>query len=555
MLHSGGKFSGKAYTTSGGLHGVGASVVNALSDEMIVEVARDGALWRQTYSRGKPTSKLGKVGPVANRRGTTVSFTPDPEIFGKHCAFKPATLYKMARAKAYVLGGVEIRWSCAPALLTPDQGIPEKDTIRFENGILDYLNEAIGQRATYTGRPFAGTAKFNREGRVEWAVAWPGDEKGFFQSYVNTVPTPQGGSHEQGFRNALTRALRGYGDLVSNKKAGQVTADDLFEGAAVMLSLFIPNPQFQGQTKERLGMPEAQRMVEAAVKDHFDHWLAAEPVASKKLLEHCIEKAEERARRRDEKESARQNAARKLRLPGKLADCTERRTAGTELFLVEGDSAGGSAKQARDRKTQAILPLRGKILNVASATADKMRANQELADLVQALGAGTGAAYDPEKLRYDRVVIMTDADVDGAHIASLLLTFFYREMPQLVRDGHLFLAMPPLYRLAQVGTVAYARDDAHKDELLATTFKGRGKVEISRFKGLGEMPPAQLKDTTMDPAKRTLLRVVVPDHVDPAQHKAHKETANLVEHLMGRKPELRLAFIQERAKFAGELDV
>jgi topoisomerase-4 subunit B len=386
-------------------------------------------------------------------------------------------------------------------------------------------------------------------------VAWPGDEKGFTHSYVNTVPTAQGGSHETGFRGALTRSLRGYGDLVGNKKAGQVTAEDLMDGACIMLSLFIPNPQFQGQTKERLGMPEAQRLIESVMKDHFDHWLSGDPISSKKLLEHSIEKAEERQRRRDEKEMARASATRKLRLPGKLADCSERRSAGTEIFLVEGDSAGGSAKQARDRKIQAILPLRGKILNVASATADKLRQNQELADLVQALGCGTGAAYDAEKLRYERVVIMTDADVDGAHIASLLLTFFYREMPRLIREGHLFLAMPPLYRLAQGGTVLYARDDAHKDELMKSAFKGKGKVEISRFKGLGEMPPAQLKETTMDPKKRILLRVVIPSDVDPHEADEHKETADLVERLMGRKPELRFEYIQERAKFVEEVDV
>jgi topoisomerase-4 subunit B len=555
-LHSGGKFGGKSYTTSGGLHGVGASVVNALAEDLTVEVARDGEMWRQTYSRGKPSSKLKKLGPAARgQRGTTVTFHPDSEIFGKGATFKAKTLYQMVRAKAYLIKDVELRWKCAATLLPADGSVPESEIIHFERGIEQYLEEALAGRPTYTLKPFAGTHKFEGEGRVEWAVAWPGDEKGFTHSYVNTVPTPQGGSHETGFRSALTRSLRGYGDLVGNKKAGQVTAEDLMDGACIMLSLFIPNPQFQGQTKERLGMPEAQRLIESVMKDHFDHWLSGDPLSAKKLLDHTVEKAEERQRRRDEKEMARASATRKLRLPGKLADCSERRAAGTEIFLVEGDSAGGSAKQARDRKIQAILPLRGKILNVASATADKLRHNQELADLVQALGCGTGAAYDPEKLRYDRVIIMTDADVDGAHIASLLLTFFYREMPRLIREGHLFLAMPPLYRLAQGGTVLYARDDAHKDELLKGAFKGKGKVEISRFKGLGEMPPAQLKETTMDPAKRILLRVVVPSDVDPHEAEDHKETVDLVERLMGRKPELRFEFIQERAKFVEEVDV
>ena len=555
-LHSGGKFGGKAYVTSGGLHGVGASVVNALAEELIVEVARDGEVFRQTYSRGKATSKLKKQGAAGRgQRGTTVTFIPDPEIFGKAASFKAKTLYQMVRAKAYLIKDVELRWKCAAKLLPDDGSTPETETIHFERGIEQYLEEALADRPTYTVKPFAGTHKFEGEGRIEWAVAWPGDEKGFCHSYVNTVPTPQGGSHETGFRGALTRSLRGYGDLVANKKAGQVTAEDLMDGACIMLSLFIPNPQFQGQTKERLGMPEAQRVVESALKDHFDHWLTGDPLSAKKLLDHTIEKAEERQRRRDEKEMARASATRKLRLPGKLADCSERRAAGTEIFLVEGDSAGGSAKSARDRKIQAILPLRGKILNVASATADKLRQNQELADLVQALGCGTGSTYEAEKLRYDRVIIMTDADVDGAHIASLLLTFFYREMPRLIREQHLYLAMPPLYRLAQGGTVLYARDDAHKDELLKSAFKGKGKVEISRFKGLGEMPPAQLKETTMDPAKRILLRVVIPSDVDPHEADAHKETLNLVEALMGRKPELRLEFIQERAKFVEEVDV
>ncbi len=555
-LHSGGKFDGKVYATSGGLHGVGASVVNALAAELIVEVTRDGVLWRQTYSRGKPTSKLRNIGPATkSQRGTSVVFVPDQEIFGKGAGFRAKTLYQMVRAKAYLIKDVELRWTCAEALLPGDGSVPAQDTIHFERGIEQYLEEALAGRPTYTAKPFAGTAPFEGGGKVEWAVAWPGDERGFTQSYVNTVPTPQGGSHESGFRTALTRSLRGYGDLVGNKKSGQVTAEDLMDGACVMLSLFIPDPQFPGQTKERLGMPEAQRLVESTLKDHFDHWLTADPLSGKKLLDRMVEKAEERQRRKDEKEMARQSATRKLRLPGKLADCAERRAAGTEIFLVEGDSAGGSAKQARDRKIQAVLPLRGKILNVASATADKLRQNQELADLVQALGCGTGSAYDPEKLRYDRVVIMTDADVDGAHIAALLLTFFYREMPRLIREGHLYLAMPPLYRLAQGGTVHYARDDAHREELVRTVFKGRGKVEVSRFKGLGEMPASQLKETTMDPKKRTLLRVHIPSDIVADEEVAHRETASLVEQLMGKKPELRLASIQERAKFVEEVDV
>jgi topoisomerase IV subunit B len=553
-LHSGGKFEGKAYETSGGLHGVGISVVNALSDDLVVEVARDRKLWTQAYSRGKPKGPLKSGGAVNNRRGTSVRFHPDAEIFGKSLHFKPSTIYRMCRAKAFLFKGVEIRWSCDKSMVKPDEETPQSAVLHFAGGLTDALNEIIGKRPTYTTQPFAGEAPLpDKVGRLEWAIAWPGDSEGESHSYVNTVPTPQGGSHELGLRSALSRSLRAYGERASNRRATQITAEDVADGSVVLLSLFIRDPQFQGQTKDRLGMPEAQKIVEAVIKDHFDHWLSDDSASAKQLLEHVIERAEDRLRRRQDKDLARKSATRRLRLPGKLADCSRNSPEGTEVFLVEGDSAGGSAKQARSRETQAILPLRGKILNVASASVDKLRGNQELADIVQALGCGTGENFDESKLRYERVVIMTDADVDGAHIASLLMTFFYREMPKLIDTGHLFLAMPPLYRLAAGNQVVYARDDKHKDELMATTFKGKAKVEISRFKGLGEMPPSQLKETTMDPAKRVLLRVEVADGKDDA--KEIKRTAKLVESLMGRKPELRLAFIQENAKFVRDLDV
>jgi topoisomerase IV subunit B len=564
MLHSGGKFGGSAYRTAGGLHGVGISVVNALSDRLEVEVARDRRLWRQRYARGIPQGPVQDCGPVQNRRGTTLSFHPDPEIFGE-ARFRPALLYRMARSKAYLFRGVEIRWRCDSSVPRPE-GVPQEARLHFPGGLGDFLSASLAGRALLTPRPFLGQADFpDGAGSVEWAVVWAEDEEdGFCHSYCNTIPTPEGGTHEAGLRNALTRGVKAYGELVGNRRLAPATGDDVAAGAALLLSLFLKNPQFQGQTKERLSSAEATRLVEAAVRDHFDHWLSADPAASRVLLDHIAERAEERQRRRQQREMARKSATRRLRLPGKLTDCTREGARGTEIFLVEGDSAGGSAKQARDRETQAIMPLRGKILNVASASADKMRANQELADLVLALGCGAGSHYREEALRYERVIIMTDADVDGAHIASLLMTFFFREMPKLVDSGHLFLALPPLYRLTQGETTLYARDDAHREELLATAaFRGRGKVEISRFKGLGEMPARYLKATTMDPARRTLLRVTLPPRADPAAATAAAEppdegfrrTAQLVETLMGRRAELRFDYIQKNARFARDLDV
>ncbi|PWG16049.1 DNA topoisomerase IV subunit B [Salibaculum griseiflavum] len=546
-LHAGGKFSGKAYQTSGGLHGVGASVVNALSDSMVVQVARNKELYEQRFSRGLPLGPVEKIGQAPNRRGTTVTFHADEEIFGKH-RFKPARLFASIRSKAYLFSGVEIRWKSA----IDDGETPTEATFHFPGGLADYLKETLGGASTYSEKPFSGTVdfqeKFGTPGKVEWAIHWTPSRDGFLQSYCNTVPTPEGGTHVAGFWAAILKGVKAYGELVNNKKAQQITRDDLITGGCALVSCFIREPEFVGQTKDRLATVEAQRLVENAVRDHFDNWLAADTKSAGAILDFLVLRAEERLRRRQEKETARKSATKKLRLPGKLVDCSATNREGTELFIVEGDSAGGSAKMARDRKTQALLPLRGKILNVLGAASSKLGSNAEINDLTQALGVGLGTRFNIDDLRYDKIIIMTDADVDGAHIAALLMTFFFSQMRPLIDNGHLYLACPPLFRVTQGARRVYCLDEAEKNRLLETGLGGKGKMDVSRFKGLGEMDAKDLKETTMDPASRKLIRVTI-DEDEPG------ETGDLVERLMGKKPELRFQYIQENARFVEELDV
>ena len=558
-LHSGGKFNNNVYKTSGGLHGVGSSVVNALSSEMIVVISRDGYEWRQTFSRGKPTSPMTRGNPTKNH-GTKIRFTIDDEIFGANAIFKPVKIYRMARAKSFLSRGVRVEWICNPELITEDMNIPAQTEFYYPNGVADFLEEKTKDKPRILPKIFSGTVDFpDDSGRVEWALTFLTDENGaasddgFFSSYCNTIATIDGGTHETGFKSAITKGIKAYGEKVNNKSAATIISDDVFDSVAAIVSVFYKTPQFLGQTKEKLSNPEIARYTENALRDPWEIFLASDPKTANAVLDFVINLANARIKTKQVKEIARKTPTKRVRMPAKLADCSKHGVDGTELFIVEGESAGGTAKQARDRATQAIMPLRGKVLNVISNSDERFSANKELNELIDIIGAGTAKNWDDNKLRYEKIIVMTDADVDGSHIASLLMAFFYQVMPQLIYGGHLYLSCPPLYKLTCGTESVYVDTDAELEQLKNTKYKNK-KIEISRFKGLGEMMPNQLKETTMSPKTRRLIRVDLPPRTDDGAEDTEK-TRTIVSELMGKKPEFRFKFITEHAQFVKDLFV
>lgn len=558
-LHSGGKFNNNVYKTSGGLHGVGSAVVNALSSEMIVTISRDGYEWHQTFSRGKVTSPITR-GDATRAHGTKIRFTIDDQIFGANAVFKPVKIYRMARAKSFLSRGVKIDWHCNPELLTEDMNIPTDTTFYYPGGVADFLDEKTREKPRILPKIFSGSVDFpDDSGRVEWALTVLTDENGaasddgFFASYCNTIATIDGGTHETGFKAAITKGIKAYGEKVNNKSAATIIGDDVFDSIAAIVSVFYKTPQFLGQTKEKLSNPEIARYTENALRDPWEIFLASDPKTANALLDFVVNLANARIKTKQVKDIARKTPTKRARMPAKLADCSKHGIEGTELFIVEGESAGGTAKQARDRATQAIMPLRGKVLNVISNSDERFGANKELNELIDIIGAGTAKDWDESKLRYEKIIVMTDADVDGSHIASLLMAFFYQHMPQLIYGGHLYLSCPPLYKFTCGTESFYVDSDEELDALQNGKYKNK-KVEISRFKGLGEMMPNQLKETTMSPKTRRLIRVDLPPRTDDGAEDTEK-TRKIVSELMGKKPEFRFKFITEHAQFVKDLFV